>query len=136
MTVDDVVENEAGKMGNSPLSVGILGLGEAGLALATDLASMGVDGKGGDPKQHAGGSGISVVAEPEDVASADVVMSVNSAATAISAAASVADVLGPSQAYADLNSGSPAMKQAVARIVEPSGASFVDVALMAAVPGK
>jgi 3-hydroxyisobutyrate dehydrogenase-like beta-hydroxyacid dehydrogenase len=123
-------------MGNSSLTVGILGLGEAGLALATDLASMGVDVKGWDPRQQAQGSGITVVAEPEEVASADVVMSVNSAAAAISAASSVAHVLGPSQAYADLNSGSPSMKQAVARIVEPSGASFVDVALMSAVPGK
>lgn len=133
---DDLALAEPKHGSSTHLSVGILGLGEAGLALGDDLAALGVDVKGWDPERRPGESGIRLVARPEDVADSDVVLSVNSAAAAIQAASSVVHVLRPSHVYADLNSGSPAMKQAVARVIEPTGASFADVALMSAVPGK
>lgn len=45
-------------------------------------------------------------------------------------------VRGPGQVYADANTSSPALKRELAALVEPTGARFADVALMAPVPGR
>src|SRR5262249_35090086 len=66
---------------------------------------------------------------------ADVVLSVNSGAAAPAAAASVGPSLGAHQLYADLNTASAALKRSLADTVAPSGAAFVDVALLGPVPG-
>jgi 3-hydroxyisobutyrate dehydrogenase-like beta-hydroxyacid dehydrogenase len=121
----------------APLTVAVLGLGEAGSALAADLVAADVVVRGFDP---------AVASVPQDVEAAldaaaaargsDVVLSVNAAAVAVEVARSAVDGLGAGQVYADLNTGGPALKRELAQIVAPSGAAFADVALMAPVPGR
>jgi 3-hydroxyisobutyrate dehydrogenase-like beta-hydroxyacid dehydrogenase len=54
----------------------------------------------------------------------------------VEVATEVAAVLGPDQLYADLNTSAPQLKRDVAPLIEQTGASFVDAALMDPVPPK
>src|SRR3954447_24336027 len=107
--------------------VALLGLGEAGAALAAGLEAAGMEVRGWDPVHPVDG-----IASPVDaVRGAEVILSVNAAAVA--AAESVAGVLTADQLYADLNTTSPEVKRQVAALVEP--AVFADVALLGPVRG-
>jgi 3-hydroxyisobutyrate dehydrogenase-like beta-hydroxyacid dehydrogenase len=116
--------------------VGFLGLGEAGRAIAGDLAEQGVEVVAWDPQQPPAVPGVRIAEEAGDVADADVVLSVNSATAAVAAAKSVVPRLTGSTVYADLNSGSATLKRLVAELIRPTGALFADVALMGTVPGN
>jgi 3-hydroxyisobutyrate dehydrogenase-like beta-hydroxyacid dehydrogenase len=121
----------------APLTVALLGLGEAGSALAGDLAAAGASVRGFDPATGRGVDGVELAGDPAAaVAGADVVLSVNAASAALAAARGVADVLAPGQVYADLNASGAALKRTLAEVVAPTGAAFADVALMAPVPGN
>jgi len=119
----------------APLTFALLGLGEAGSAIAGDLVAAGADVRGFDPAVRAGVAGVELAADANGaVSGSDVVLSVNAAAAALDVAGAAAAGLRPGQVYADLNSAGAALKRAVAEIVAPTGAAFVDVALMAPVP--
>jgi 3-hydroxyisobutyrate dehydrogenase-like beta-hydroxyacid dehydrogenase len=115
----------------------VLGLGEAGAAIAADLVSLGVETHGFDPEPGRHVEGVHEAGgAPDAVRGATVVLSVNSGAVAVAVAQSVLDALTPGQLYADLNTASPDTKRALAEIVGASGALFVDVALTAPVPRR
>jgi len=117
-------------------TVAVLGLGEAGGAIAADLAAGGARVVGWDP---AGGDvdGVEFAANDRAaVTGADLVLSVNWARVAVEAAQSAASVLEAGQLWADLNTGSPGMKRAVAEVIAATGADFADVALTAPVAGR
>jgi 3-hydroxyisobutyrate dehydrogenase-like beta-hydroxyacid dehydrogenase len=115
----------------APLTVALLGLGEAGSAIAGDLVAAGVSVRGFDPAGGRGPAGIERAADARAaVAGCDVVLSVNGAAVAVEAAGSAAGGLRAGQVYADLNSAGAAVKRAVAEVVSSTGAAFADVALM------
>jgi 3-hydroxyisobutyrate dehydrogenase-like beta-hydroxyacid dehydrogenase len=117
-------------------AIGMIGLGEAGSAIATDLVAAGATVRGWDP----------VAAVPEGVepasgagdaaAGADVVLSANSSSAAAEAAESVAPALGEGQVFADLNTAAPSLKRELAALIGPTGAHFADVALIGPVPGN
>lgn len=111
--------------------VAVLGLGEAGARLASDLASVGAEVSGFDPALGNGAPDARSAA-----AGCDLVLSVNSAVAARDVAVSVLPVLDSTTVYADLNTSAPALKREIASIVEPSGARFVDVALLGPVPAR
>src|SRR3954469_22291380 len=118
------------------LAVAVLGLGEAGTAIAGDLASEGADVRGWDPRPEAG-DGIARSGDPGSAAlGSDVVLSVNAAEVALDAARAVRESLADGQVFADLNSAGAPLKRELAALIEPSGALFADVALMAPVPGR
>jgi 3-hydroxyisobutyrate dehydrogenase-like beta-hydroxyacid dehydrogenase len=118
-------------------TIGILGLGEAGSAIAADLAEAGVEVRGYDPARHAGVDGVDLVDDaPAAARGADAVLSLNAAGAAVAAAESVASTLVAGQLFADLNTAAPAVKRAAADIVAPTGADFADVALIGPVPGN
>jgi 3-hydroxyisobutyrate dehydrogenase-like beta-hydroxyacid dehydrogenase len=120
----------------APLTVAVLGLGEAGSAIAGDLVAAGAAVRGFDPVASAP-PGVEAAGDAAAaVSGCEVVLSVNAAAVAVEVARSAVDGLGAGQVYADLNTAGPALKRAVAEVVEPSGAAFADVALMAPVPGR
>jgi 3-hydroxyisobutyrate dehydrogenase-like beta-hydroxyacid dehydrogenase len=117
--------------------IAVLGLGEAGAAIAADLAAAGARVLGWDPARRNPVEGVqAAAADREAVAGADVVLSVNSGGVALEVAQGVADALGDRHLYADLNTASPGVKRAVGEAVSPRGATFADVALMAPVPGR
>jgi 3-hydroxyisobutyrate dehydrogenase-like beta-hydroxyacid dehydrogenase len=117
------------------LRVAALGLGEAGGRIAADLVAAGAAVTGWDPDPERRVDGVRPAESASDaVRGADVVLSANSARAAVAAAEGCADALRPGQLFADLNAASPAVKVAVAAVVAPHGAAFVDVALMGTVP--
>jgi 3-hydroxyisobutyrate dehydrogenase-like beta-hydroxyacid dehydrogenase len=117
------------------LTVAMLGLGEAGSAIAADLARAGIAVRGYDPAVQ-GVDGVEDFAdEGQAVRGADVVLSVNAAASALDAARVAAGELRAGQVFADLNTAAPALKRDVEAVIEPTGAAFADVALLRPVPG-
>ena len=117
--------------------IAILGIGEAGGTLARDLIAQGVRVRGWDPVPRNLPAGLDFAgSNPSAVAGADVVLSVNWASVAIEVATEVAPVLQSNQLYADLNTAAPQLKRDIAPIIERTGASFVDAALMDPVPPK
>lgn len=118
-----------------PISIAVLGLGEAGSLIARDLARGGTAVRGWDPDLHGDLSEIPIASSFADaVRDADVVLSVNWATVAVHVASEALPLLRPGCIYADLNTGGPSLKQELAAIVAPSGAAFVDVAMMSPVP--
>jgi 3-hydroxyisobutyrate dehydrogenase-like beta-hydroxyacid dehydrogenase len=117
-----------------PPAIAVLGLGEAGGAIAADLARTGTRVLGFDPVRDAP-DGVEAAADAAGaVEPAEIVLSINSAAVALELAETVAPALGAGRLYADFNTGAPALKRAVAAAIEPGGAAFADVALMEPVP--
>ena len=126
----------AGDRRAASVTIGVLGLGEAGSAIAADAAGAGATVRGWDPQPARAADGVERVPASGDVVhGADVVLSVNAAAAALDAARSVAERLVEGQVFADLNAAGPPLKRAVAGVVAQSGALFADVALMGPVPG-
>lgn len=115
----------------------LLGLGEAGSAIARDLLRAGAEVVGFDPVPEKTVTGLlRAQSEAEAAEGASLVLSVNWARVAREVAEKVAPVLRPGQVYADLNTASPSLKRLLAEILAPTGARFVDVALMSPVPGR
>jgi 3-hydroxyisobutyrate dehydrogenase-like beta-hydroxyacid dehydrogenase len=117
-------------------AIGLIGMGEAGSAIATDLVAAGASVRGWDPIASAP-EGVEAASDAAAAAaSADVVMSANSAAVAREAAESIAPALRAGPVFADLNTAAPALKRELAEIVDGRGALFADVALIGPVPGN
>jgi 3-hydroxyisobutyrate dehydrogenase-like beta-hydroxyacid dehydrogenase len=112
------------------MKVAVLGLGEAGGRIATDLAAAGCSVRGWDPARRS--ERIAGAASARDaVTGAEVVLSVNAAAVALALAADVAGALDADALYADLNTTSPQLKRDLAAAVP---VAFADVALVGVVP--
>ena len=110
-------------MAAHPTRIAVLGLGEAGARIAADLAAAGVDVRGYDPVVAPGDPAAAV-------ADATAVLSLTTAAAARDAAVAALPELPSGALYADLNAAAPALKRELAALVP----SFVDVALLGAVP--
>jgi 3-hydroxyisobutyrate dehydrogenase-like beta-hydroxyacid dehydrogenase len=126
--------------------IGFIGFGEAGSTVAGGLRSAGVDRlfafdiKTHDPRfgplirRRAAESGTTLVeSSPALAREADVLFSTVTSSAAVEAATQTAPFLDERHSYADLNSVSPAVKQAIGQIIASSGARFVEVAVMAPV---
>jgi 3-hydroxyisobutyrate dehydrogenase-like beta-hydroxyacid dehydrogenase len=121
----------------APLTIAVLGLGEAGSAIAADLVAAGAVVRGFDPAGPGAPTGVEVTDDAVAAArETDVVLSVNAASAAVAVADSALGALRAGQVYADLNSAGARLKREVAQVVAPTGAAFADVALMAPVPGN
>ncbi|MEM7125124.1 MAG: NAD(P)-binding domain-containing protein [Chloroflexota bacterium] len=117
--------------------VAILGLGEAGKTLADDLLAVHVSVRGWDPNPVELPNSLYFAQSNVDaVEGADLILSVNWASAAKAVAVEVAPALTVGQIYADLNTASPQNKEAVATIIEPTGADFVDAAIMSPIRPK
>ena len=117
------------------LTIAVLGLGEAGSLIARDLVRGGHTVRGWDPDLHGDLSGIPLATSSHAaVDGADVVVSVNWATVAADVARDALPHLRAGMIYADHNTAGPSLKQELASVVAPSGAAFVDVAMMAPVP--
>src|SRR3954454_2383090 len=110
-----------------------LGLGEAGGTIAADLRAAGASVRGFDidPANEADAESATGAAD-----GAALRFSLVTANEALVAARAVLDVLAPGQVYADVNTSGAALKRELAGLIEPTGARFADVALMAPVPGR
>jgi 3-hydroxyisobutyrate dehydrogenase-like beta-hydroxyacid dehydrogenase len=111
-------------------TVAVLGLGEAGSAIAYDLMAGGIRVFGFDPVRAAPAGVRSKRDAGAAAAGTDVVLSVNSADVALEVAETVAPILVGGALFADLNTAAPALKRAIADVIDGRAARFVDVALL------
>jgi 3-hydroxyisobutyrate dehydrogenase-like beta-hydroxyacid dehydrogenase len=118
------------------LVVAVLGLGEAGSAIAADLVQAGVRVRGYDPAVAAAAGITDTASEAEAAQGADLVLSVNSAKAAVDALAAGRAGLRADALWADLNTASPGTKRQLAELAAAAGIPFADVAMMAPVPGR
>ena len=91
-----------------PPRVGVLGLGEAGLAIAIDLRDAGAAVRAYDPVAAAPSGVAGCANEAAAATGVDVVMSANSAEVALEVLRAGCVGAAPGTVWADLNTGSPA----------------------------
>jgi len=120
-----------------PEVVAIFGLGEAGAAIAADLAKAGVEVRGYDPAGVPTPDAVTRVDDPTAaVERADMVMGVTAASDAREAMSQAWVRIDPSMVYADLATAAPRLKKELAAKAAAKDVAFTDVALMAPVPGR
>ncbi len=126
-------------------ALGFMGFGEAAPAIAEGLAEAGAKNLytfdiayDSSPDRFAprtARSGTTMTKDPAELAfRCDLILSLVTCTEAVPAAASIAAHLTPDHIYVDMNSASPDVKREVAKIVEKSGAQFVEAAVMSVVP--
>jgi 3-hydroxyisobutyrate dehydrogenase-like beta-hydroxyacid dehydrogenase len=126
------------------MQITFVGFGEVASAFCGALAARGakiaahdilLEQPGGveQLKSRAGASPVTFGALAHVLRDADYVFSTVTTNVAAQAARQCAAHLRAGQTYLDLNAAEAAVKQEIARIVSPSGASFVEVALLGAV---
>lgn len=128
------------------LAVGFIGFGEAGFELARGLHSAGTSpiyacDKTPDParslwlKSRAREAGaIYLESIGEVVNQAEIILSVVPPEASLAAAQEAALQLRPGKMYLDLTSSFPEDMKALSALIEPTGARFVDGAMMGALP--
>jgi 3-hydroxyisobutyrate dehydrogenase-like beta-hydroxyacid dehydrogenase len=122
--------------------IGFVGFGEAGFHLAKGLRQAGIEhiaayDIASTPliRERSEETRTPLLASNAELAQAsDIIFSTVTANQAAAAAEQTAPYLEARHLYADLNSVSPGLKQALARTIEAAGARFVEVAVMSAVP--
>jgi len=122
--------------------VAFIGFGEVGSSIARGLRGEGVEGivahdkfaqgQFGDLiRRRAAEAAVRLVDScAEAVSGAEVVLATVTASEALNAAQEASRSLRPGQIYADLNSASPRVKEAIAAAIAPSGAGFADATIM------
>ena len=130
---------------NPVRSIALIGFGEVGGIFGQDFAAGGLRVSvfdillGGEPSRgamlaKAMGAGVRASESLEEaICDADVVISAVTASAAAEVAKNAAAFLRAGQLYLDINSVSPETKREIAAILQPSGAIFVEGAVMAAV---
>ena len=116
--------------------VALLGLGEAGRRLASDLVLADVDVRGYDPYVADVPTGVRADDLESAVSGCDAVLSVNTAKVALDVAAAAARALSPGTIYADLNTAAPDLKRRLAATFAGVDVRFADVALLGPVPDR
>ncbi|MDE0654825.1 MAG: NAD(P)-binding domain-containing protein [bacterium] len=121
----------------SGLTVGFFGLGEAGSLISADLAAAGATVTGYDPAPTGTPQSVRRVTEPKAaVEGADLVMAATAAGDAMAALTQALDAIPAGAVYADLSTAPAERKRDLAKVAAGRSLLFVDVALMAMVPGN
>ena len=126
------------------MRVAFIGFGEVASAFAPALASRGAevaaydvlaDASGGIERlrERAGGTEVEFCALTDALHDARYVLSTCTTSVAVEAAKRCAAHLSTGQTYVDLNATDPAVKLDIERIITPSGADFVEGAVLGAV---
>jgi 3-hydroxyisobutyrate dehydrogenase-like beta-hydroxyacid dehydrogenase len=123
-------------MSAKPLVVAVLGLGEAGSAIAAGLCAAGAVVRGFDPRVPPGPAVTGCSGDADACRGAAVVVSLTCAHESEGALAAALPGMDPGAIYADLNTASSALKAHLAGLAERAGVGFADVALMSPVPGN
>ncbi len=128
-------------------AIALIGLGEVGGILARDFQAAGVRrivtydlafaDPASRPSRTARARGVEACADAAAAAAASwLVISAVTAGAALDAARAAAPGLGHRPFFLDVNSVSPATKQAAAAVVEAAGGRYVEAAVMTSVPPK
>jgi len=128
----------------SSFKIGFIGFGEVAAAFSRPMREKGVEVAAYDVllsqeqgrevlQRRAHDQGIQFCALPEVLADADYVLSTVTTQAAEDAARACVAYLEPGQIYIDLNSVAPVQKMRIASLIQPSGADFVEGAILDAV---
>jgi 3-hydroxyisobutyrate dehydrogenase-like beta-hydroxyacid dehydrogenase len=120
---------------SSPPVIAVLGLGEAGSEIAADLVSAGAIVRAFDPQVPAPATTRGCGSDADAARGASIIISLTSAYEAVDTLEQAVAGIEEAAIYADLNTGSARLKATLAQTAARSGIAFVDVALMAPVPG-
>lgn len=132
---------------SNDLRIALIGFGEVGQLFACDLASLKYHTiKAWDVKftyeksipssAIKEGSAISTTNVAEAVQDANIIISAVTAAETLNAAKSVAPFLTKNTFFVDLNSASPATKEAAAQVINNTGAMYIEAAIMSPIALK
>ncbi len=114
------------------MQIAILGIGEVGSTLTRDLLAQGISVSGWDPNPRNLPEGLHFAeSNPDAIQDAELILSANLAAVSVDVAREISTHLKAGQVYADMNTASPATKQAINTVLADSPAAFSDVAIMA-----
>lgn len=129
---------------NNVTRITLIGLGEVGTILATDLKKQhpaldvaAFDKQTDSPviRQRARDAGVSFALSVEDaVKNSQIIFSAVTAAESLKVVGTVARHLTPGQFFLDLNSVSPHTKREAMALIEQAGGNYIDVAVMAPYP--
>ncbi|NGX86524.1 NAD(P)-dependent oxidoreductase [Rahnella sp. Lac-M11] len=129
---------------NNVTRITLIGLGEVGTILATDLKKLNpaldivaFDKQTGSAgiRQRARAAGVSFASSAADaVKDSQIIFSAVTAAEALNVAVAVAGHLAPGPFFLDLNSVSPHTKHEAMALIEQAGGNYIDVAVMAPYP--
>jgi 3-hydroxyisobutyrate dehydrogenase-like beta-hydroxyacid dehydrogenase len=114
--------------------VAVLGLGEAGSAIAAGLSAAGAAVRGFDPLGLTVAGVVSCRDDADAAAGAAVVVSLTCAHESEGALVAALPAMRPGAIYADFNTASSGLKARLAALADAAGAGFADIALMAPVP--
>ncbi|MEE2699046.1 MAG: DUF1932 domain-containing protein [Pseudomonadota bacterium] len=116
--------------------IGFLGFGEAAACIAEGLTIAGnLQITAFDIHPRPNQNGVRITQSIEDMLkSSDIVFSAVTCTVAIDAARQAAPYLTDKKIFVDINSVSPETKITIGKIIENSGALYVEAAIMAAVP--
>ena len=131
----------------SPRRIGLVGLGEVGQVLASDLHRSGGVAlcawdrlfavEGSEPRRAARSLGLKAASSmAEAVSGSSMVISAVTAGECRAAAAEAAPALTRGALYLDLNSVSPRTRTEAARTIEAAGGRFVEAAVMSPIGPK
>lgn len=128
----------------APPEIGLIGVGEAGFAIAEGLTGAGLAVHGYDvrvsQRDFAATIARAGIVPADDVATiagtCEIIIVLTTATSARAVAESLVPFLTEHHIVSDWNSASPRLKQQLAAIVDAAGANFVDGAVMAAVPPR
>jgi 3-hydroxyisobutyrate dehydrogenase-like beta-hydroxyacid dehydrogenase len=120
--------------------IAFIGFGEAATALAGAIVARGAEVAAYDLlmeesrlKARAAEARVSLLPLPEAVRGSAYVLSTVTTSVAVDAARQCAPHLRPGQAFVDLNAAEPGIKRDVQAIVDASGATFVEGAILGAI---
>jgi 3-hydroxyisobutyrate dehydrogenase-like beta-hydroxyacid dehydrogenase len=117
-----------------PVRVGFIGCGEVASIFSAAVREHGAEVAGFDVvPEKAAAAGLGFLPLPELAEWSDCVLSTVTTSSAARAAEACVPHLKEGQLYVDLNSTSPSAKQRLSEIVRPSGARFVEGAILGAV---
>ena len=113
--------------------IGFIGFGEVGRVFALEMRSKGAEVFYYDVVQKKPEPRISFLPLSELIDRCDVILSTASTHRAVEIAEEAVPHLRAGKIYADMNSTSGPMKDRIGRVIEPSGADFVEGAILSAV---
>lgn len=117
-----------------PTVIGFIGFGEVGSTFAAAMRARGAEVAAYDVSvDRVTAAGVVYRPLPELARAARYLLSTVTTSAAVSAARSCAPFLTQDHVYVDLNSTSPAVKLELERIIRPTGAQFVEGAILGAV---
>jgi 3-hydroxyisobutyrate dehydrogenase-like beta-hydroxyacid dehydrogenase len=117
-----------------PITIGFIGFGEVGSTFSATMRACGADVAACDVvPERVASAGVTFLPLPELASRSEYLLSTVTTTAARSAAASCLPYLNERHVYVDLNSTSPSLKIELDRLVRPTGARFVEGAILGAV---